>query len=491
MVSPDARYLKPSVNRAWHDLVIEHGVVALLVFSPLAFGSVHLWAASLLQIGAFVIFLVWAAKPTGKSRDSIRGWHIILPMSMFAFLVLFQLIPLPSAFVRAISPSTASLYDSLGVSSEAQWHSLSIHPQATIQALLNMLAYLSIFIVIVNHVKSRELFIRLTKTIIAMGSLLVCIAILQKAFWNGKLYWFYPLNEGLQSRIDYIWGPYVNRNHFAGYLEQTIPLIFGYLSFLASKRREGNDILRSFQSPPQFTYSWRLPKITYLLLAVVVTSGALFATLSRGAIASSLISTILFYLFVTTRKTLNSKMLRYWFMAVVLGSVGFFSAWDRIENRVIEIAYKDNIARTQVWSDLTVLVRDFPVFGTGLGTFDRAFLRYQSRYSNVRFEHAENDYLEVLTDTGLVGFSLVIVTCVIFFKTTIRMWKHRKNTFSICMGAGGLASCFAIAVHSVVDFNLRIPANAFLLSVIAGMTVSGLIRNDGETLLPAGNKRDS
>jgi O-antigen ligase len=222
----------------------------------------------------------------------------------------------------------------------------------------------------------------------------------------------------------------------------------------------------------------KLPAFALLVLAVVVMSGALFATLSRGGILGFTASMAALFLMMRSRRSLRSNRGVFLFVTIIVAAVGLFAAWDRIERRFTDLADENRIMRTQVWSDLTGMVRDFPLLGTGSGTFDRVFPRYQSKYSTVLFEHAENDYLEVLAETGLIGLSLAVATGVVFFVTTLGRWRARRNSFSTCMGAGGLASCTAIAVHSLTDFNLRIPANALLLAVVAGLTVAALARAD-------------
>ena len=126
--------------------------------------------------------------------------------------------------------------------------------------------------------------------------------------------------------------------------------------------------------------------------------------------------------------------------------------------------------RPQVWMDSIGMIKDFPVWGTGLGTFSHAYPRYQSRYPTALFEHAENDYLEILTDTGITGFTVLAAAAVLFFQKVIARWMDRHGSFVKCAGAGGISSCVAMAIHSVTDFNMRIPANALLLAVVAGIT---------------------
>jgi O-antigen ligase len=215
-------------------------------------------------------------------------------------------------------------------------------------------------------------------------------------------------------------------------------------------------------------------KIVLPLIAFVLLSGILFATFSRGAILAYLVSMMLFFIMMRKRRSLRSMSALLVVVMVIVLMVGLVAAWERIEDRFSALRYEERLSRAWVWADLVPLIRDFPIFGTGLGTFDRAFLRYQTKYSTNTFEHAENEYLEVLTDTGFAGFLLFSTAGTAFCVMLISMWKNRRSAFAVCMGAGGLTSFAAMAAHGMTDFNLRVPANALLMTVVLGLTFAAL-----------------
>jgi O-antigen ligase len=109
-----------------------------------------------------------------------------------------------------------------------------------------------------------------------------------------------------------------------------------------------------------------------------------------------------------------------------------------------------------------------------LGTFKNAYMRYQTSMSRVLFDHAHNDYVELLTGTGSAGFLLGAGAGLVFFRNVFRRWRQKRSMFGKCIGAGGLASLVAIAIHSFVDFNLHIPANAMLFAVISAITYAAI-----------------
>jgi O-antigen ligase len=469
--------------------VLDRGIVGLLVFTPLALAGVPIWSSSLMQLAAFALFVVWLHKASAEATITLEAGALLALFGLFIVLAVVQLLPMPMSLLEVISPGSASIYRIAGDGTSGQWHPISLYPHATLSELLNLLAYSAVFLVVSNHFRSREQILSLVRTIVFLGCVLVCIAVLQKATWNGRIYWFYPIDPALQSRISYIWGPYINRNHFAGYLEMAIPLALGLVIYTLSRsgHDQGKTLLRRISS---LAGNRKLPVFALSVLAVVVMSGALFATLSRGGILGFTASMAAFIIMMRSRRSLRNKTGMLIILGLIVAIVGLFATWDRIEGRFMDLADENRVMRTQVWSDLTGMVREYPILGSGLGTFDRGFPRYQTKYSTVLFEHAENDYLEVLTDTGLIGLTLAIAAGTVFFLTMYRTWKVRRNSFSTSLGASGLASCTAIAVHSLTDFNLRIPANAMMLSAIAGLTVACLTRkNDPDTLTGNAIKR--
>jgi len=477
MVSAHTRSLKRSPDVTWRDAVLDRGIVGLLIFTPLALAGVPIWSSSLMQLAAFALFAVWLHKASAEATITLEAGALLALFGLFIVITVVQLLPMPMSLLNVISPGSASIYRTAEDGTIGQWHPISLYPHATLSELLNLLAYGAVFLVVSNHFRSREQILSLVRTIVFLGCLLVCIAVLQKVTWNGRIYWFYPIDPALQSRISYIWGPYINRNHFAGYLEMAIPLALGLVMYTLSRpgHDQGKTLLLRMSS---LAGNRKLPVFALSVIAVVVMSGALFATLSRGGILGFTASMAAFIIMMRSRRSLRNKTGMLILLGLIVAIVGLFATWDRIEGRFMDLADENRVIRTQVWSDLTGMVREYPVLGTGLGTFDRGFPRYQTKYSTVLFEHAENDYLEVLTDTGLIGLALAIAAGTVFFLTMYRTWKARKNSLSTSLGAAGLASCTAIAVHSLTDFNLRIPANALLLTTIAALIVACLTRKN-------------
>jgi O-antigen ligase len=128
-----------------------------------------------------------------------------------------------------------------------------------------------------------------------------------------------------------------------------------------------------------------------------------------------------------------------------------------------------DVGRIQVWKDTSSLIKDFPTFGTGLGTFEYAFPKYKTFRRKVLYDHAHNDYVELMSDTGFTGLIIVIAGAAYYLFIVIRMWFRRKNSFVRGITVGCLGGIAYIIIHSLTDFNLHIPANALYLTIITGI----------------------
>jgi O-Antigen ligase len=245
-----------------------------------------------------------------------------------------------------------------------------------------------------------------------------------------------------------------------------IPLGLGLLIYTAPGRRSSPDALQANRFA-RFIASPNFAAFTSYFMVVLIMTAALFATLSRGGIAACVVSFIFFVWITRKRRSLRSRALLLSLLALVISAVVVFAAWDRIEDRFEGAGYID---RATVWKDSLGILRDYPLFGSGLGAFESTYLRYQSRYNQALFDHAHNDYIEVMTDTGVIGTALAGGAALLLFSSLYRRWRTKRSTYAQCIGAGGLSASVALAVHSFTDFNLHIPANAPLFTVIVAIT---------------------
>jgi len=457
--------------------IAEAGIIALLVFTPFALGSVQPWAAFVMETLSFAILGVFLLKESLNGAVRLTPTYLAIPFAFILVFVFIQAMPLPSGIVSAISFNTARIYAMFTETGAEGPVALSLSRGGTMEGFFRLLSYAAVFFVVVNHYRTKRQIGRLLGAIVVIGVALTVFAVLQKLTWNGNLYWFYPLRPELASRASGIFGPYINKNHFSGYMELAIPLAMGFVLYKYSNA--GLRVNGRIKGLVEFSTSAEFVPVVLYSLAATALSAAIFMTLSRGGVLGLVSSGLFFTALAAARKSLKRGGFAVALAAAFMLAFALFMSWAGLERRLIEVADLDRISRLDIWADSIRMWRDFPVTGIGLGAFNSVYRLYQSKYPLVTFEHAENDYVELLVETGALGAAAFASLICLFFYVTIRKWRSRHGGFVKCMALGGISSCVAIAVHSLTDFNMRIPANAMTLTVIAAATYATLFNVPG------------
>lgn len=493
------------------DRVIEFGLILLVITTPLALGTVHVRAYTLMELVVLLLLFVWVLKVTaayvftplaGKSffqrQSPLRLPLITTPLNiallLFLGLILFQLIPLPSSTIKVLSPSTYNLYQETlpgwpqatayesilpdAIDGEAAhprsathpltttWRPISIYSHETTAELLKFFTYSVVFFLLINTVRTMIQLRRLILAVVVTGVAASFIALLQLLSGTDKIYWFWlsPYKVG-----DYF-GPFVNPNHFAGYLEMVIPLAMGLLiaQFSTGKRIPAGNWRRRLS-----LIEAHLAKNALLIFGIVLMSASLFFSLSRGGIVTFLFSLVFFFCALGFKRTQKRKRK---VVLVIFGLVFMVLIWLGIGPILRELSTLLNLRtaaaqRPLVWKDTWVLINDFPLFGLGLGNFQYLYPRYKTIVSQAFWDHAHNDYLELLADAGWVG-GIVLGGGLVWFLASIALkWHRRRNPFAVGIGLGGGAGILSLLAHNIVEFNFHLPANALLFFVICGLAV--------------------
>jgi len=267
---------------------------------------------------------------------------------------------------------------------------------------------------------------------------------------SGSLLWFTK-----KYCIDCVTGTYINRNHFAGLMNMCIPVSIGLFVSGITSRVKARRFL--------FLY--------FLFAGIIVMVLGLIFSMSRMAHLSLAAAVLFVLLLMAATKTRHAALPIV--LALVLGLGCLWGMWKGlapVEERwqTIETSYED---RFLVWQTTFTLIKHFPLTGTGLGTYELAYPPYKpQKFGAMIMDHAHNDYLEFLSEVGLIGFIPWLAFFLLFLASSVRALLTRRSRYSIFLGASGLAAIVALLVHSLADFNLQIPANAMLLFLIMGLT---------------------
>jgi O-antigen ligase len=468
------------------DKVIEGGLFFIIFFTPFAFGSTQVWAYTLIELVVIFLIATWLIKLNLKNRNKESKKHevhpaILIPISLFIFLILFQMLPLPPQFIKHLSPNTYKLYEQTlpnwpalkdaslenqGSGFNHNWKSISIHRHATKTELFKILAYIGVFFLIIYNPTNKNQIRRLILAIILVGCFEAFYGLLEYLSGHQHIFFFKK-----KYYTDSVTGTYINRNHFAGYLEMVIPIAFGLLIYQSNIHR--------FYS----TGSWRhrlsgiesyLSKNGILIFGAIIMILALVFSQSRMGIISLLSSMgfMGFMLLISSKR--RRKRIVIFILILALISI-FFLTWIGL-NPVFERftfipqELESESSRPIVWKDTINLIKDFPISGTGLGTYIHIFPRYKTISTRILYDHAHNDYLEFFSEVGIVGVFIMLAGFGLFIIRIFRRWKERRDPYVKGLTLGGLTGVIAILIHSITDFNLHIPANALLLAIILGLT---------------------
>lgn len=430
------------VNK-FFQLIIQTLLVLIIISTPFFYGSVAILHYTIMETVIFFMFIVWLLKIVYLEKVSFIKFSFFLPALLFILLVIFQTVRfLPHWIVDFLSPHNPSF----GLRQSFQ--SLSIYPESTIVELFKVLSYLGLFFIIINNIESKKQILNILNTIIFLGLAISLFGIIQKYTYAnlGKVYWFDNVGSAAAP-----FGPFANRNHFAGYITMVIPLAIGYL----------------------FTDIKFSKKVFYLSVALVM-SVALLLSFSRGGVIVLLFTLLFMALLVSFKKSLLSKNIFIgvvFFLIIFLAPVMFGP--DLAKKRLLGVMQMHKglpiLGHGYPWYDILRIWLDFPIFGTGLGTFAHISSQYKTVPAQVRFLYAHNDYLQLLSEVGIIGVAIIFVFFVLYFKELLKMWFARRNTEIAGLVLGGIAALWAMLLYSLLDFNLHIPANALLFFIIMAL----------------------
>jgi O-antigen ligase len=387
---------------------------------------------------------------------------------MLAFLVLLcvQMTPLPSFVVGLFSPAALNLYAGAarGTQTVSAFMPLSLDAFTTLERTTEIVAYFLIFLTVVNNIRTRTLFWIILYTIF-IASVFQGIYGLYE-FLSGSHHIFgYQKRLGLDSAS----GTFINRNHFAAYLELSIPLMVALVVGRVQQLRaiRGNILVRIAHA-----LETEGSQILILLFMIVLVAVSLIFSLSRSGISFGLASLLTFlFLYWRARHELSRKS----YLILGIGGTIAMAVWIGL-NPVLQrfLHLSENWAegaRLQVWTDTFNIFLHFPLTGTGVGTFPQIFPMYRSFVYNSVFREAHNDYVQLLAESGIV-FVFLIILLGDSLVSRLRQVLGRSLRRLEVIQLGAFCSLISLALHSVTDFSLQIPAIAVQGAVITGLLFS-------------------
>ena len=451
--------------------MIERVLVLILAAGTLAFGAVYPWgywplAALTALIG--VRSLVAAAPASGATPSSSS---FALPLAVVGGAIALQAVPLPRGALLAVSPATdrfLSQYELGYAVQPAAAHAVSIDVWGTVTALALFGAF-AVFVVGLSREGARVRLERVISGLAVFGLLLAVFAIVQRAVLppdrTHLVYGFWtPIFKGDP------FGPFINRNHFAGWMILALSLTMGHALAVLERSRRPRDggaagWLRWLSTPEASHFA-------FVLFTVLVMATSLALTRSRSGIVGFLVAMVVVTIVMARRATGPRTRAFAAVLGLVLASGAVVWAGTEATISRFSLASVDVSTRLSAWRDTWHMIEDFPWFGVGLGNYGTAMLLYQTAHRDTMFAQAHNDYLQVVAEGGLlvaVPAAIAIVAMAVAIRR--RLADPLEPPTRRWLRLGAVAGLAGIAAQSVFEFSLQMPANAALFAFTIAVAV--------------------
>ena len=431
--------------------VIRMALLGLLVAAPLALGSVHRAAYVPLLVVAIASGVAsWGhghwARAHGVSVARVPASKLLLALHG---LVLLQLVPLPPQLLKVVSPGSFSFYDYVALLPLREWRPVSVSPADTVRGLLFLTAMSCLYATAFRDFANNRWRRRAVATVVATALIVTVEALFQAATTDPRrIYGIWKPTWWFN-----VFGPYVNANHFAGYVVMAIPLALAWAaSALRELRRDWGHRRIGWLALGDATGNTSIRRLAVTLILVL----GLVAAGSRGGIMACVLAVIGVPLLSKRRRWAVAA-----FVVLIAGALVVLGP-DSLAQQA-ERGFEDG--RFDLWRDALRMVPDFPLFGTGMNTFGTAYARYQRIWKQTWIGEAHNEYLQLLFDLGSLGSLLGAVLVFQLLATA------KRNAPTGVINAGLLGSLLASAVHALVEFNWQIPANAATFATLAGLAM--------------------
>jgi len=425
------------------------GLLLSVVFTALAHGAVEPWSLAAFEVIIVALVLLCAIKFVADGRLKIYVPSTTLPLVVLVVVGLAQSVTYSSAGGRISS--------------------LSMDVEATRTTLVALVCLLLAFVIAANVFGRREDVRSVIWFLVVYGLAMALFALVQHFTWNGRFFWLRPT----AAEGSLVFGPFVNRNHFAGYMELLMPLPVALV----------------------ITRAVRKDARLFFLLAAAAMGVAAVVSLSRGGMVSIAAEMTLIAVFGIGAKRQRGRGVntlaspgRLRSAALIILVATLISAgilWvgsEPVVSRLLpsQIAGQHSKSETffssrgWIWRDSIAMISANPIVGVGLGAYETAYPIYsrddgsQVLGQSYAVDRAHNDYLQILAEFGVIGAAIALWFIVLVFRAVARGMRNGDQLMAgVALGCG--ASIFGMLAHSFFDFNLQLPSNALLFLLLTAV----------------------
>jgi O-antigen ligase len=402
-------------------------------------------------LAAAAVGLTLAVRPAIGGRET--RW-LDAALVVYVFCVALQRVPLPPDFRLRLSPALRAIDLQLRVDAPLipgadTPHALSVDPYGTTLSLLVAIS------VVLTFWCARTIFakggVRLAaRTVAALGLALAVFGIVQHMTAPHSFY------GTIVPRQTTPFGPYLNHSDFAMWLVMGLLLTSGYLITRLYSQQPGVDAFDN--------------RALWLTLAAAAMVAALVVGLSRSGLIAGVAGFVTLWILSTARVERRGRMQLLTGFALVAVAAALFANTTAVAGR-IEQTISGSGGRAAIWRATWPMAKDFWRTGIGAGAFERAMVVYQPAPHETFFNHAHNDYLQMITEGGV----LLVIPAIAALAAAIvgirgRLRSDRSSMYWV--RAGAVSGLVAVAVQSIWETGLRVPANTLLFAALAAIALA-------------------
>jgi O-antigen ligase/polysaccharide polymerase Wzy-like membrane protein len=439
-------------------------VLLAIGWGVFTFGAVYPWGRLPLIAMAAALGATGMLRP--RTRETPRG-RLLVALGLVIAAVSLQLVPLASTVRGFLSPRLDAFLVQTDfhfvLAGAAGVHALSVLPEATWIGLSCLAAFALLAVGAAQRMGRRDVR-AVAAGILALGVVVALEAIVQRAVSPSLIYGFWKPLDGEGA----VFGPFVNRNHFAGWMLMALPLSLGYLADSTDRSRSG--IPDGWRHTAGWLASPGGSRMLLLGFGVFVMALALVLTMSRSGIAATGFMLVAGLTIRGPGTARTSRRAVAGFLVVIAAIALAWAGSDAVWARFNTSPGGGLGGRVGAWMDALSIVRAFPLTGTGFNTFGHVMQVYQEHNPEKFYRAAHNDYLQIAADGGVLVAVPAAVLLVVFVLETRRAFRE-NGASTYWIRAGATTGLCAVALQELVDFSLQIPANAALCAVLAAIAL--------------------
>ena len=454
------------VKRGWMLGVVEGWLILCVTAAVLAFGGTEPVSFAVIE----VVLLSGAGVALFGSRQVgwRERWRVGVVPGALVGVVALQLVPFPARVLGWLRPGEAAWKADLPDGAATGFSVLSVAPHNTRAQLIVLVCCVIAYFFAGRLGEERGSRRRLVAWLLVLGTFEAAYGLVQYLSGWQRIF-VYAKKYNLEEAT----GTYINRNHFAGFLEMVIPLGLALVLYEHSRSlslRQGRSAMGGVKA---VIAGESLPRLGLRLFSLIVMIAGLLFSRSRMGIVAGACSLVLMAAVwgLQRRAGLWIAGLVMACVAILVLWIGAGSAFGRFGSIGNEFGSAEE-SRLSIWRGTGRLIGGHPLLGSGLGTFPVAFTAVQSTFLGKFVNHAHNDYLEIASDVGIPAAILLFGSIVLLLRRVAKTVSLSEGRFEKAVALGCLGSIVAILLHSLTDFNLYIPSNALVFSVILGLAAA-------------------